>query len=63
MNLQILTEAPGGYVTVDASEVVSADRWCRAESVRMGFRNGDFVIVSNDVARVLHRLGIMPLLR
>ncbi len=60
MSVQVLTEAPGGYVAVEASEVVKIDRWRGAEAVRMRFRNGDFVIVSNDVARGLDRLGIIP---
>jgi len=60
MTIQVLTEAPGGYVAVEASEVVKADRWRGAGAVRMRFRNGDFVIVSNEVAWGLDRLGIIP---
>lgn len=60
MSIQVLTEAPGGYVAVEAPEVVKADRWRRTGSVRMSFRNGDFVIVSADVAQSLGRLGILP---
>jgi hypothetical protein len=60
MNIQVLTEAPGGYVAVEASEVVRADRCRSAGTVRMRFRNGDFVIVSSDVARGLDRLGVIP---
>jgi hypothetical protein len=60
MNIQILTEAPGGYVAVEASEVVKVARLSGAEAVRMRFQNGDYVIVSSDVARGLDRLGIIP---
>ena len=60
MRIQVLTEAPGGYVAVEAPEIVKADRWGRSDSVRMGFRNGDFVVVSGEVARRLGRLGILP---
>lgn len=60
MSIQVLTEAPGGYVKVEASEVVTVDRCRGAEAVRMRFRNGDFVIVSSDVARGLDRLGVIP---
>jgi hypothetical protein len=60
VSVQVLTEAPGGYVAVEGSEVVKTDRWRGAEAVRMRFRNGDFVIVSSDIARDLDRLGIIP---
>ena len=60
MNIQVLTDAPGGYVEIDPSEVVKADRQYRSDSVRMRFRNGDFVIVSDAVGRNLGRLGIIP---
>jgi len=60
MSIQVLTEAPGGCVAVEASEVVKADRCLGAEAVRMRFRNGDFVIVSGEVARGLDRLGVIP---
>jgi hypothetical protein len=60
MSVQILTEAPGGYVIVEATEVVNLKRQWQSETVRMRFRNGDFVIVSDDVARNLDRLGITP---
>jgi hypothetical protein len=56
----VLTDAPGGYVEVEASEVVKADHHYRSDSVRMHFRNGDFVIVSGEVGRSLGRLGIIP---
>jgi len=60
VSIQILTEAPGGYVVFEALEIVTAHRWRRSDSVRMRFRNGDFVIVSSDVARGLDQLGIIP---
>jgi hypothetical protein len=60
MNIQVLTDAPGGYVEMKASEVISADHWGTTDAVRVRFRNGDFVIVSGEVARNLGRLGIIP---
>lgn len=60
MSIQVLTEAPGGYVVVEAPEIVKADRWRGGDSVRMSFRNGDFVIVSGEVAQSLGQLGILP---
>ena len=60
MNIQVLTDAPGGYVAMDTSEVIGADRWRTDQTVRMRFRNGDFVIVSGETARSLGRLGIIP---
>ena len=60
MSIEVLTEAPGGYVTVEASEVIKTDRSRRTHGVHVRFRNGDFVIVSDEVAQVLERLGIMP---
>jgi hypothetical protein len=59
MNIQVLTEAPGGYVSLDASEVTGADRGRAGGAVRMRFRNGDFVVVSGQTARDLGRLGII----
>jgi hypothetical protein len=60
MSIQVLTDAPGGYVKMEASEVIGADPWRRTEAVRVWFRNGDFVIVSGEVARGLGQLGIIP---
>jgi len=60
MSIQVLTDAPGGYVEIDASEVVSAEHWRQTDDVRVKFRNGDFVIVSGDVARNLGQLGVIP---
>jgi len=60
MNIQVLTDAPGGYVAMDTSEVIGTDRWRTDQAVRMRFRNGDFVIVSGEIARSLGRLGIIP---
>lgn len=60
MSIQVLTDAPGGYVEIAASEVASADHRQTTDDVRVRFRNGDFVIVSNDVARSLGQLGIIP---
>ena len=60
MNIQVLTEAPGGYVAFEASEIVKADRGRATDELRVRFRNGDFVVVSDEVARNLHRLGIIP---
>lgn len=60
MSIQVLTDAPGGYVEITASEVVSADHWRTTSDVRVRFRNGDFVIVSGEVARSLGQLGIIP---
>jgi len=59
MNIQVLTEAPGGYVNMEASEVVGANRRRTTNEVRLRFQNGDFVIVSGEVARGLERLGII----
>ncbi len=59
MNIQVLTDAPGGYVAMDTSEVIGADRWRTGQSVRMRFRNGDYVIVSGRTARDLGRLGVI----
>ena len=61
MSVQVLTEAPGGYVNMDASQVIGADRWRTGDGVRVRFQNGDFVIVSSEVARNLGRLGIIHL--
>jgi hypothetical protein len=60
MSIQVLTEAPGGYVQMTASEVIRADHWRTTDDVRVRFRNGDFVIVSGETARTLGRLGIIP---
>ena len=60
MSIQVLTEAPGGYVEMRASEVIKADHWRTTEDVRVRFRNGEFVIVSGETARTLGRLGIIP---
>jgi len=60
MKFQVLTEAPGGYVALDSSEVVRAIPGGRGEAVRVHFRNGDFVILSGHVARTLDHFG-MPL--
>jgi hypothetical protein len=60
MNIQVLTDAPGGYVAMDTSDLIGADRWRTGQAVRMRFRNGDFVIVSGETARSLGRLGIIP---
>ena len=60
MSIQVLTSAPGGYVEMKASEIIRADYWRTGDDVRVRFRNGDFVIVSGDVARSLGRLGIIP---
>lgn len=62
MSIQVLTSAPGGYVEISASEIVRADHWRATDDVRVRFRNGDFVIVSGDVACSLGQLGIIPLL-
>jgi hypothetical protein len=59
MKFQVLTEAPGGYVALDASEVVRAIPKGTYKTVRVHFRNGDFVILSGQVARTLDRLGIL----
>jgi hypothetical protein len=60
MNIQVLTDAPGGYVTMEASQVIGAKRWRTGDAVQMRFCNGDFVIVSGETARSLGRLGIIP---
>jgi hypothetical protein len=57
MSIQILTEAPGGYVEITASEVIGVDHRRRTGDVRVRFRNGDFVIVSSEVARHLEQFG------
>ena len=59
MSIQILTEAPDGYVRMEASDVVGADYWRTSDAVQVRFWNGDFVIVSGEVARNLGRLGII----
>ena len=60
MSIQILTSAPGGYVNVKPTDIVSADHLRATADVRVRFRNGDFVIVSGDTASSLRRLGIIP---
>ena len=60
MNIQVLTEAPGGYVEMTASEIIRADRRRTTNDVRLRFHNGDFVIVSGEIARSLGRLGMIP---
>jgi hypothetical protein len=60
MSIQVLTEAPGGYVEMRASEIITADRWRATDDVCVRFRNGDFVIVSGETARGLGRLGMIP---
>jgi hypothetical protein len=61
MNIQVLTDAPGGYVEIESSEVVAA-YYCRTtDDVRVRFRNGDFVILSREIARTLEQLGIIGL--
>jgi hypothetical protein len=60
MSIQVLTEAPGGYVEMTAADIIRADQWRRTGDVRVRFRNGDFVIVSADVARSLGQLGMIP---
>jgi hypothetical protein len=59
MNIQVLTDAPGGYVSIDLSEVTGADRRRAGDALRLRFRNGDFVVVSGETARDLGRLGIL----
>ncbi len=59
MIMQVFTVAPGGYVTMKASDIVTATYWRRTDDVRVRFCNGDFVIVSRDVARGLGQLGII----
>ena len=59
MSMQVLTVAPGGYVTLNASDILTATYWRSTDDVRVRFRNGDFVIISSDVARGLGRLGII----
>jgi hypothetical protein len=51
MSIQILTDAPGGYVEMEASEVIRANRWRRTNAVQIRFRSGDYVIISGEVAR------------
>jgi hypothetical protein len=64
ISIQVLTEAPGGYVEMTASEVIGTDRCRTTDDVRVRFRNGDFVIVSQETARSLGQLGmIAPVLR
>ena len=60
MSVQILTSAPGGYVKIRPSDIVSANHWRMTNDVRVRFSNGDFVIVSTDTARNLGQLGIIP---
>ena len=60
MSIQVLTEAPGGYVTMTAADIITADYGRRTDEVHVRFWNGDFVIVSRDVARSLGCLGIIP---
>lgn len=60
MSIQILTSAPGGYVNVKPSDIVSSDHLRATDDVRVRFRNGDFVIVSGDTASSLRLLGIIP---
>jgi hypothetical protein len=60
MSVQVLTSAPGGYVEMTASEVIRVNRWRTTDDVRVRFRNGDFVIVSEETARRLGRLWIIP---
>lgn len=59
MNVQVLTDVPGGYVTVDPSQVVGAGRWRTCDAVQVRFWNGDYVIVSGETARDLGRLGVL----
>jgi hypothetical protein len=59
MSIQVLTVAPGGYVTMKAPDILTATYWRGTDDVRLRFRNGDFVIVSSDVARGLGQLGII----
>ena len=58
MSVNILTDAPGGYVEVEVSEIVSIDRWRSPDVVRVRFTNGDFVLVSGEVAQGLELLGL-----
>ena len=60
MSIQVLTSAPGGYVEMKASDIIAAERWRTTDDVQVRFRNGDFVIVSDETARDLGRLGIIP---
>ncbi len=60
MSIQVLTSAPGGYVEVKQSDIVSAEYWRIIDDVCVRFSNGDFVIVSKETARSLGRLGIIP---
>ena len=59
MSIQVLTSAPGGYVEMKVSEIIKAEHWRTTDDVQLRFRNGDFVIVSGEVARGLERLGII----
>jgi hypothetical protein len=59
MSIQVLTDAPGGYVEMTASEIIRAEHLRTTDHVRVRFRNGDFVIVSGEVARSLGQLGII----
>ncbi len=61
MNIQVLTHAPGGYVEIESSEIVNADHVGNTNDVRVRFRNGDFVVVSGDIALELGRFGIISL--
>jgi hypothetical protein len=58
MSIQVLTRAPGGYVDIDIADVTGADHWRGTNDVRVRFRNGDFVIISGEVARSLGDFGI-----
>ena len=60
MSIQVLTNAPGGYVEINASDIVAAAHLRRTDEVRVRFWNGDFVIVSGEIGRSLGRLGIIP---
>jgi hypothetical protein len=62
MSIQILTSAPGGYVNIKPSDIVSAYHWRMTDDVRVRFFNGDFVIVSGDTASRLRRLGIISMM-
>ncbi len=59
MNIQVLTDVPGGYVKLETSEVIGIKRWRRGDAMQMRFRNGDYVVVSGGTARDLGRLGIV----
>lgn len=59
MNIQVLTDAPGGYVTMESSQVIGTKRLRTGDAVQMRFCNGDYVIVSARTARDLGRLGVI----